>query len=163
MKDIQGYRAVAIKVLKPWYDDSRHLDGQSGFFEHVNMATGYHKFPLSQYAQSLELSARARYLLKIDAMKEEPYLLKKSDLDDCLNGLPSVDYTDIVDYLVYSTSYLTAKEIKAKKSLQAYNNFLSGWVLETAIKSYEENCLVMGTVSQIFLSSTFCATFPHYI
>ena len=163
LKGVYPYRAVAIKVLKPRYDDCRHLDGQGGFFEHVNMATGYHKFPLSQYAQSLELSARARYLLKIDAMKEDPYLLKKSDLDEFLKGLPSVDYTDIVDYLVYSTSYLTAKEIKAKKSLQAYNNFLSGWVLETAIKSYEENCLVMGTVSQIFLSSTFCAIFPHYI
>ena len=64
------------------------------------MATGYHKFPLSQYAQSLELSARARYLLKIDAMKEDPYLLKKSDLDECLKGLPSANYTDIVNYLV---------------------------------------------------------------
>ena len=64
-------------------------------------------------------------------MKDDPYLLKKSDLDEYLNDLPSIDYTDIVDYLVYSPSYLMAKEIKARKSLQAYNNCLSGWVLES--------------------------------
>ena len=67
-----------------------------------------------------------------------------------LNDLPSVDYTDIVGYLVFSTRYMTAKEIKAKKSLQAYNNVLSGWDLETEIKHYEKNCLVMRRVTQIF-------------
>ena len=91
-------------------------------------------------------------------MKEDPYLLKKSDLNEYLNDLPSIDYTDIVDYLVCSTSHLTAKEIKARKSLQAYNNFLSGWALDTAIKHYEENGLVIGTVSQIF--SFFV---PHFL
>ena len=68
------------------------------------MATRYHTFLLSQYAQSLELSARTRYLFKIDAMKEDPYLLKKSlkDLDENLNDLPGIDYAGIGDYLVYS-------------------------------------------------------------
>ena len=127
------------------------------------MASRYHTFPLSQYAQSLELSARIRYLLKVDAMKEDPCLPKKSDLDEYLSDVPSIDYTNIVDYLVCSTIYLTAKEIKARKPLQAYNNYLSGWVLETAIKHYEENFLVIGTVSQIFSSSIFCATFYHNI
>ena len=122
------------------------------------MATRYHTFPLSQYAQSLELSARTQYLLKIDAMKEDPCLLKKSELNEYLNDLPSIDYTDIVDYLVNSKSHLTAKEIKARKSMQAYNKFLSGWVLETAIKHYEENGLVIGMVSQIF--SLFV---PHFL
>ena len=125
------------------------------------MATRHHTFPLLHYAQALENSARTRYLLKIDAMKEDPYLLKKSDLHEYLNDLSSIDYTDIVDYLVYSTSCLTAKELKARKSLQAYNNFLSGWVLETAVKHYEENCLVIGTLSQIF--SFFVPLFFHNI
>ena len=60
---------------------------------------------------------------------------------------------------MYSTSYLTAKEIKAKKSMQAYNNFLSSWVLETAIKRYEEKCLVIGTVSQVILILHFQVAF----
>ena len=64
------------------------------------MANRYHIFTLSQYAQSLEISARTRYLLKIDAINEDPCLLKKSDLDEYLNDLPSIDYTDILDYLV---------------------------------------------------------------
>ena len=103
------------------------------------MATRHPKFSLSHNAQSLEISARTRCLLKIDAMKEEPYLLKTSDLDEYLNDLPSTYYTDIVNYLVYSTSYLMVKPIKAKKLFQAGNNVLSGWVMETAMKHYEEN------------------------
>ena len=103
------------------------------------MASRQHEISLSQYAESLVLSAKARYLSKIETIKEDPYLLKKSDLDVNLNNLPNVDYTDIVNYLVYSTSYLTAKEMKAKKSLHAYNNFLSGWVLEAAINIMKRN------------------------
>jgi len=60
--------------------------------------------------------------------------------------------------ILCTQSHLTAKEIKARKLLQAYNNFLSGWVLKTAIKHYEENGLVIGTVSQIF--SFFV---PHFL
>ena len=41
--------------------------------------------------------------------------------------------------------------MKAKKSLQPFNNFLSGWVLEAAIKHYDKKCLLIGTVSQITL------------
>ena len=128
------------------------------------MASRQHEISLSQYAESLVLSAKARYLSKIETIKEDPYLLKKSDLDVNLNNLPNVDYTDIVNYLVYSTSYLTAKEMKAKKSLHAYNNFLSGWVLEAAIKHYEKKCLLIGTVSQItlFLHLAFLSRFVSF-
>ena len=102
------------------------------------MASRQHEILLSQNAVSLVLSAKAHCLSKIETIKEDPYLLKKSDLDVNFNNLPNVDYTDIINYLVYSTSYLTAKEMNAKKSLQAYNNFLSGLVLEAAIKHYEK-------------------------
>ena len=89
-------------------------------------------------------SAKTRYLSKIEC----PYLLNKPALDENMKHLPNIDYTDIVNYLVYSTSYLTAKKIKAKKSLQAYKNFLSGWVLEAATKLYKGKCVLIGTVSQ---------------
>ena len=58
------------------------------------------KFSLSQYAQLLEFSVKAQYLSKIETIKEDPNLLRKSDLDEYLNDLPSVDYTDIVYYLM---------------------------------------------------------------
>jgi hypothetical protein len=41
---------------------------------------------------------------------------------------PSVEACDLVSDLVLQTSFLTAKQFKARKSLEAYNQFVSGWV-----------------------------------
>eukprot|EP00795_Rhopilema_esculentum_P009649 gene9649-17411_t len=109
------------------------------------MATQSSEISLSSYVQSMGASAKTRYLSKIECIEEDPYLLKKPALGENMKHLPNVDYTDIVNYLVYSTNYLTEKEIKAKKSLQAYKNFLSGWVLEAATKLYKDKCVLIGT------------------
>jgi hypothetical protein len=41
---------------------------------------------------------------------------------------PEVTYPDIVNYLVYTQSAYTLAELKAYKSLQGYNYFISGFV-----------------------------------
>ena len=94
----------------PHFQYCCHLDGQGGFFENVNMATQSSEISLSSYVQSMGASAKTRYLSKIECIEEDPYLLNKSALDENMKHLPNIDYTDIVNYLVYSTSYLTAKE-----------------------------------------------------
>ena len=43
---------------------------------------------------------------------------------------PDVTYPDIVNYLVDKQSAYTLKKLKAFKSLESYNYFTSGWVLE---------------------------------
>ena len=40
---------------------------------------------------------------------------------------PEVTYPDIVNYLVYTQSAYTLAELKAYKSLQGYNYFISGF------------------------------------
>ena len=44
------------------------------------------------------------------------------------DGLPSIKYPDIVNYLVNAQSPYTMAELKAYKSLEAYNLFVCGWV-----------------------------------
>ncbi len=53
----------------------------------------------------------------------------------CLNTnesshLPPFNSGDLVSYLVLQINYLSAKQFRAHKSLEAYNQFTSGWVKE---------------------------------
>ena len=41
--------------------------------------------------------------------------------------LPPVEATDLVFFLVLETSFVTAKQLKAHKSMEAYNQFVSGY------------------------------------
>ena len=52
--------------------------------------------------------------------------------------LPPIHYRDVAYYLIYTTSYLTAKQLNARTSLNSYKNFLNEWVLETVCKRNHE-------------------------
>uniref|UniRef100_A0AAX7VVW2 tRNA-dihydrouridine(16/17) synthase [NAD(P)(+)]-like n=1 Tax=Astatotilapia calliptera TaxID=8154 RepID=A0AAX7VVW2_ASTCA len=45
-----------------------------------------------------------------------------------VKDLPTIEAVDITNYLVLQTSYYTRQQMKAFKSLEAYNFFVSGWV-----------------------------------
>ena len=47
--------------------------------------------------------------------------------------MPPVEACDLVAYLVLQTSFFTSKQSKARKSLEAYNQFVSGWIKEVNI------------------------------
>ena len=62
-------------------------------------------------------------------------------LGDPINSAPPLDASDLVSYLVLQTNFITSKQFKALKSLEAYNQFVSGWVDDVRsctwkIKSY---------------------------
>ena len=63
----------------------------------------------SNYCTSLEQSAHSRYKEKCRKCGFDPYALKPSDFDADLNGLPKVEYPDIVNYLVLQRSWLSKK------------------------------------------------------
>jgi hypothetical protein len=70
-----------------------------------NMATAGEErdivsFIFSDYCNSLEQSARARYKEKCKKCGFEPYTLKPSDFVDDLNGLPEVEYPDLVNKII---------------------------------------------------------------
>ena len=53
---------------------------------------------------------------------------------------------DTVSYLVLRTSFVTAEQFKARKGLEAYNQFVSGWVKDVNNRKVAEKCAVTGRV-----------------
>ena len=85
-----------------------------------------YSFPISEYAKQLDLPVRDRYLQKIAAIGIDPVLVEGKDFKpDCL---PPVESTDILCYLVLETSFYTQQQFKAFRSLEAYNQMVSGFI-----------------------------------
>ena len=83
---------------------------------------------LSGYAQALPQESKTRYLQKLLLIGgADPFCISSKVFKEAEN-LPPLCSGDLVSYLVLQTSYLTAKQFKAYKSLEAYNQFTSGWV-----------------------------------
>lgn len=82
--------------------------------------------PLSEYAKRLDLDVYKQYFDKIQCIGIDPILLKsKASEPDCL---PPVESTDILCYLVLETSYYTKEQFKNFRSLEAYNQLVSGFI-----------------------------------
>ena len=65
------------------------------------------------------------------------------------SNLPSLNASDLVSYLVLQKSHLTAKQFKARKSLEAYNQFISGWVKDVQAWNLQDKVVVTGRVSSV--------------
>ncbi len=108
---------------------------------------------LSSYAEGLGCEAKKRYLEKLQVIAgQDPFLLASNRVGGAVTrakDLPQVEASDIVSYLVLQTSFLTAKQFKAHKSLEAYNQFVSGWVKEVFAWSINGKVVVTGRVSMM--------------
>ena len=82
--------------------------------------------PISEYVKKLEPRVRRRYLEKISVIGIDPVLIEgKHFQPDCL---PPVESTDLLCYLVLETSFYTQQQFKAFRSLEAYNQMVSGFI-----------------------------------
>ena len=89
---------------------------------------------LSNYCVNLDKEAKDRYLEKIKVVnKIDPYCIPKAQWITDVNMWPNVTYPDIVTYLIFTKSAYTADDLKSYKSLEAYNQFVSGWVREIGV------------------------------
>ena len=85
------------------------------------------KQSLSSYAEGLPEEAKRRYKAKLAVTDGiDPFM--NGSLGDPVDCNPPVDACDLVSYLVLQTNFLTSKQFKARKGLEAYNQFVSGWV-----------------------------------
>ena len=58
----------------------------------------------------------------------DPYLNWQSEASIDWQLWPDIEYPDIFNYLIESPSVYTCESLKAYRSLDAYNYFVSGWV-----------------------------------
>jgi len=102
----------------------------------------------SEYYNTLRGPAKERYEKKIEEIGFDPYALRKSEFSEDLTYLPTVDYPDIVNYLVYRTSWATGDQFSNWKAMDSYNFFASGWVGTLQFKTVPNNrVLVYARVS----------------
>ena len=80
----------------------------------------------SEYAEKLDGNVKKRYVEKISEVGVDPLLIPDHKLDpECLSP---IEANDLLSYLVLDTSYYTNKQFKAFRSLQAYNQMVSGFI-----------------------------------
>ena len=80
------------------------------------------------YFYILEANVQSRYRENISLCDGvDPYCLRKSEFSTDFKDLPCVQFPDIFNYLVIQTaSFYTKNQMKAYKSIEAYNFFVSG-------------------------------------
>lgn len=88
----------------------------------------------ADYFQNLSNADKSHYTGKLTladgTMLADPYSLQTSDWSDDVLLLPDITYVDLYVYLVHTPSEFTHESLKAHKSLEAYNFYLSGHVQE---------------------------------
>ena len=100
---------------------------------------------LSNYANKLLAEAKSCYIELIGNV--DPFSIDKSAAQQC--SFPPVDASNIVSYLVLQTSFITTQQFKARKSLEAYNQFTSSWVKDVRAYNVGEKCVIAGRVSSV--------------
>ena len=82
-------------------------------------------YPLSDYANMLDPHMK-KMLEKISFVGIDPVLIPDITYDpECL---PPVESMDLLSFLVPDTSYYSKNQFKAYRSLQTYNQLVSGFV-----------------------------------
>ena len=81
---------------------------------------------LSEYSKKLDSWVKRRYIEKISVIGIDLATLWHAKLHpECL---PPIKASDLLSHLVLDTSYYTAQQFKAFKSLEAYNQMVSGFI-----------------------------------
>ena len=114
------------------------------------------------FVDGLSGKTRERYLEKrnlIDGV--DLYEIDHRSWKYDLSLYPAITYTDLVFYLSNTSSPYTLEDFKAYKSLEAFNQFLSGWVKEIRFMEIGGNRVVSARVSVNFLSFSNYVHFHH--
>lgn len=99
--------------------------------------------PLSEYANKLEPKVKKRYVEKISVIGIDPMLIEGKNFEpDCLPPAESMDH---LFYLALETSYYTKRQFKDFRSLQAYNQMVSGFIASVQGHIIKDNFVVLVT------------------
>ena len=103
---------------------------------------------LSNYSENLPPDAKLCYMEKLELILGiNPFCL--SSVEHQSSVLPPIDASDIASYLVLQTSFVTAKQFKAHKSMEGYNQFVYGWVKDIEVHGINGKSVITARVSQM--------------
>ena len=100
------------------------------------------------YKDGLSIEEKQRYEAKLSIVGGLYPYEEKLCWSQNVDILPSVTYPDIVNYLLFTPSPYSADDLKAYKSLEAYNQFVCGWVRDKTGIVHGEHVIVMAKVSK---------------
>ena len=81
----------------------------------------------------------------------DPYAVRDNFYSQSMDEWPEIEFPDIMNYLLFSTSMFTKEQLKAYKSLQSYQYFVAGWVRSTFVgKATEDTIILIGKVRKTF-------------
>jgi len=102
----------------------------------------------SKYYLELDSDAKARYEEKIRMIGlVDPYCRLEGNADCFHSSLfstvewfewPAVTYADVYNFLINATSYCTYEQLKAYRSMDAFNFLVNGWVTNIVVVSYHK-------------------------
>jgi len=97
--------------------------------------------------QKLSQEAKDRYLDKVSTLgRVDPFF--GVAIGEVCSTTPSVDVCDLVSHLVLKTIFMTAKQFRAHKGLEAYNRLACGLVKHIKTRKVSRKYLPCGCVSQ---------------
>ena len=109
---------------------------------------------MSSYFEGLLEEDKRRYKSKIALINgNDPF--GKIVGGESFSGIVPVDSCDLVSYLVLQTSFMTIEQFKARKGLEAYNQFVSGWIKDVSTMEIAGKYLTTGRVSLPTMHSMF--------
>ena len=104
---------------------------------------------LPGYFAGLNLDDKKSYEEKLKKISNiDPYNLSASFYSDSSENWPNIEFPDIVNYLLFTSSRYTNDQLKAYKSLDSYQYFIAGWVRCIFVgKATQSTRILIGKVS----------------
>lgn len=105
----------------------------------------------SEYYKNLEKSDQTQYQKKLTlsdgTLLPDPYKIE-SGWECNVQRLPDITWVDVHEYLIEAPSEFTKDKLKAYKSLEAYNFFISGHVQDIHYYNTKKNgmCFIKSSV-----------------
>ncbi|KAH6920725.1 hypothetical protein HPB50_028287 [Hyalomma asiaticum] len=97
------------------------------------------------YTATLCQKDRERYEEKTRSCGLDPFTLRAGDCVSDVDLWPRVDSSDIHEFLVLRTSFITREQLKSRKALEGHNFVTSGWVREPWVKKVTADTVIVIT------------------
>ena len=98
-----------------------------------------------EYFNTLNDESRTRYLKRLEfaKLKEYSYRFPADTWKDNPTLWPELEYPEIYDCLINTPGVYTKKVMESRKSFEAHNQFVSGWVGVFKLMQTEESTYLL--------------------